>query len=107
MKSAGYKRNNQPEMSISEGAADTKIYPSMNVDHKSMTHLKDHKVGETGEMKVRYKVTGSHQYKSGEGDSNIEITHYEPAKRVKGKSDKELKDDADKDEKEQPTANQE
>jgi hypothetical protein len=108
MKSAGYTRKMQTEPSI-VGADDgnTKIYPSMNIEHKSMPHLKNHKVGDTGEMHIKYKVTGVHQYKSGEGDTSMEITHYEPAKKVKGKTDEEQTDEANSDEKKQPTAKQE
>lgn len=107
MKSAGYTRKmHTPEMA-EKGGENSKIHPSMNVEHKSMPHLKEHNVGDTGEMKIRYKVTGQHQYKSGDGDTQMDITHYEPAKRVKGKSDKELDDEANKDEENQPTATQE
>ena len=108
MKDAGYSRKPEHEMAIpSSASGHTKIYPSTNIEHKSMPHLKKHNVGDTGEMHVRYKVTGQRQYKNGEGNTDLEITHYEPAKRVKGKSDKELTASADKDEKEQPAANQE
>lgn len=105
MKSAGYSHKSKglPEDSTGEN---TKIYPSFTVPHHAMPHMKDHKVGDTGQMTIKYKVTSQHAYKSGEGDTSAEITHYEPAKRVKGKTDKEMIDEQDKDESNQPKAEQ-
>lgn len=105
MKDAGYSHKME---AVPSAGADhhSKIYPSMSVDHKSMPHMKKHNVGDTGEMHVKYKVTHQHQYRSGEGETGIDITHYEPAKRVKGKSEKDLDSEAEKDEEKQPKVEQ-
>lgn len=104
MKSAG--TSHKSGVMTTESNEDSKMYPSFSVSHKAMPHMKNHKVGDTGEMTVKYKVTGQHAYKSGEGDTSAEITHYEPAKRVKGKSDKEQTAEAQADEDKQPKAEQ-
>jgi hypothetical protein len=106
MKSAGYKRKSGPELSMPGSDTNDAIYPTMHVDHKSMPHLKKHKVGDTGVMKVKYKVTGSHQYKSGEGDTSLDITHYEPAEKVKDESEEKLNKEYESNEEHQPTAKQ-
>ena len=108
MKDAGFSHKPHQELSMpsGQGGANTKIYPSMSIDHKSMPHMKKHNVGDTGTMKVKYKVTHQRQYRSGEGETGIDITHYEPAARVKGKDDKELDAEAKSDEDKQPKAEQ-
>lgn len=91
-----------------EANEDTKTYPSMTFDHKVMPGLKKHKIGDTGHMRIKYKVTGQQSYRNGESHTNMDITHgdLEPAKRVKGKSDKDLNDEAQKDQDNQPQKSQ-
>lgn len=105
MKSAGYSHKNIVNP-MTDSREDSKIYPSFSVPHHAMPHMKDHKVGDVGQMTIKYKVTGSHAYRNGDGETNVDITHYEPATRVKGKSDKEQTAAAQADEDKQPKAEQ-
>ena len=107
MKSAGISRKKMggPEIAYSDAGDDSKIYPSASVEHGAMPHMKKHSVGDTGEMHIKYKVTGQRQYRSGEGNTDFEITHYEPAKKVKGKDD-DKETAAKADEEKEPKAEQ-
>lgn len=79
MKDLGVSHNHP--MAVESKGEDSKSYPGMTIDHKVMPHLKKHKVGDTGHMKIKYKVTGQNSYRNGQSESRLDITHAEHTKK--------------------------
>lgn len=97
MKSLGVTHSHSMAVKSADNE-DTKSYPSVTIDHKAMPHLKKHKVGDTGHMKVKYKVTGQQSYRNGESHTNLDLTHAQHEKSEES-LDKESKADEAKENK--------
>lgn len=92
MKSIGVSHKHSMATEANE---DTKIHPSSTIDHRALPGMKKHQVGDTGHMKIKYKVTGQNSYRNGEGHTNIDLTH---AELIPGtKTDEEQNEKAQKD----------
>ncbi len=74
MKELGVKHTHSM---ASPSKEESKSYPSTSIDHRAGLKLKDKKVGHTGHMKVKYKVTGQNAYRDGTGHTSIDLTHAE------------------------------